>query len=85
VIYALNPKKLYKTYKIYIKQFFLNIGKFLINFKKKTTKIYSLKKKLNLKKKSNKFCKKPKENICLLPLCNFSKVIFFTLFEKDIK
>jgi hypothetical protein len=40
---------------------------------------------LNLKKQSNKFCKKPKENICLLPLCDLSKLIFSTLFEKDLK
>jgi hypothetical protein len=51
----------------------------------KLQRFINRKKNLNLKKQSNKFCKKPKENICLLPLCDFSKLIFSTLFEKDIK
>jgi len=36
-------------------------------------------------KKSNKFCKKPKQNMSFLPLCDLSKLKFSTLFEKDIK
>jgi hypothetical protein len=30
--------------------------------------------------KSNKFCKKPKEKVCHLHLCDFSKLIFSFIF-----
>ncbi len=40
---------------------------------------------LIFKKKSNKFHTKPKEKICLLPLCDLSNLIFSTLFEEDIE
>jgi len=40
---------------------------------------------LNLWKQLSKFCTKPKENICLLPLCDLSNVIFSTFFEENIK
>jgi hypothetical protein len=63
-----------------------NIGKNLGNkiFKLLTTNIYSPKKNLSFQKQSNKFCKKPKENIYLLPLCDLSKLIFSIFFEKNI-
>jgi hypothetical protein len=42
-----------------------------------------MKKNLNFKKQWNKFCKKPKENICLLPLCDLSKkTIFHSLWKR---
>jgi hypothetical protein len=39
----------------------------------------------NFLKKSNKFCKKPKEKVCFLPLCDLFKLIFSTFFEEDIE
>ncbi len=55
------------------------------NFKAFKQEIFFTKKNLNLKKKSNKFCEKPKEKICFLPLCDFLKLFFFTFFEKNIE
>jgi hypothetical protein len=52
----------------------------LLNYKYLLTK-----KKLDLKKKSNKYHKKPKEKICLLLLCDLSKLKFSTFFDEDIK
>jgi hypothetical protein len=73
-----NPnKKKYKKYKLYNakKKKFRNQILKLLNYKHLLTK-----ENLNLKKKSNKFYKKPKEKICLLLLCDLSKLIFFHLF-----
>jgi hypothetical protein len=53
----------------------------LLNYKHLLTK----KKNLNFQNKSNKFCKKLKEKICLLPLRDLSKLIFSILFEKNIE
>jgi len=47
-------------------------------------KIYSPKKSLKLQKQLNKFCKNQKKR-CLLPLCDLSKLIFSTIFEKDVE
>jgi hypothetical protein len=54
---------------------------------KKLYKLYKLynAKYVNLWKQSNKFHTKPKEKICLLPLCDLSNLIFSTLFEEEIK
>jgi len=72
----MQNKKFKKTLKEKIEQ----------NFKAfKLWRFINWKKNLILKKKSNKFCKEPKENIYLLLLCDFSKLIFPTLFEKDIE
>jgi hypothetical protein len=78
-IHALNPK----NYTNYIMQniFKKYIGKKLgtnellklLNYKYLMTKNINL----NFQKQSNKFCKKPNEKICLLPLCDLFKLILF--------
>jgi len=76
MIYALTPKN-YTKYTNYImqktkrKKIRNQILK-LFNYKDLLTR----KKNLNLQKQSNKFCKKPKENVCLLPLYDLSKLFF---------
>ncbi len=54
---------------------------------KKLYKLYKLynAKYVNLQKQSNNFHTKPKEKICLLPLCDLSNLIFSTLLEEDIE
>jgi hypothetical protein len=88
VIYALNPKNYTKIYKLYNakqknlkkhKKKFRNQNFKLLNYKDILTK-----KNLTLKKKSNKFCKNQKY-ICLLLLCDLSKLVFSTLFENNIE
>ncbi len=65
MIYALNPKH-YINCTNYIMQFFFKTQEKNLkqNFKAFKQEIFFTKKNLNLKKKSNKFCEKPKEKIC---------------------
>jgi hypothetical protein len=86
MIYALNPKK----YTNYIMQNKKKLKKHRKKFKNQILKLLNYKdlligKNLNLQKQSNKFCKKPKEKICFLFLCDLSKLIFSALLEKDIE
>ncbi len=84
-----KPKNIYKVYKLYnVKQFVFpkhrkkcrNQILKLLNYKDLFTE-----KNLNLKTQSNKICKKTKEKMCLLSLCDLFKLIFSTPFEKDIE
>jgi hypothetical protein len=73
VIYALNPKN-YTNYTNYKNNAKINkFKKHTKKLKNQNLKLLNYKyllteKNLNFKKQSNKFRKKPKEKICLLPL-----------------
>ncbi len=79
-----KPKKLYKLYKLYNAKKHLkiklytqekNLTKFIKKINYKCLPIRKI--NLNFFNKSNKFCKKPKERICFLLLCDVSKVDLF--------
>jgi hypothetical protein len=79
MIYALNPKKLYKLYNA--KE--TNLKKHRKKIRNQILKLSNYKyllperKYLNLQKQANKFHTKPKEKICLLPLCDLFQLNFF--------
>jgi len=83
---CLKPKQLYKLYKLYNAKL-KNLKEHRKKLKNQNLKVFNYKYLLTGRKyfNNNQINTKPKEKICLLPLCDISNLIFSTIFEEDIE